>query len=280
MVKQSIDFTKELFRRFTQHEIPALAAQLSYFLLLSLFPFLVFLITLLGYLPINQESLFGLIDQFAPPQTLELIDENLGELLNNQNTGLLSIGIVGTLWSASNGINALIRSFNHAYDVGENRSFIVARLVAIVLTIAMILVIAIALLLPVFGKTIGVFLFSFVGLSEGFLRVWNTLRWVISTIILLIVLTALYVIAPNNHINIKEVLVGATFATIGWQIVSLAFAYYIDHFSNFSATYGSLGGVIILMIWFYLSGMIIIIGGELNAMIKEYRKNGTYTPVG
>lgn len=279
-MKKTVDFIKELFRRFGQHEIPALSAQLSYFLLLSLFPFLVFLITLVGYLPISQEDVFGLIDQFAPPQTLKLIDQNLGELLNNRNTGLLSFGIIGTLWSASNGINALIRSFNHAYDVGEDRSFLVARLIAIVLTIAMILVIAMALLLPVFGKAIGVFLFSFIGLSEDFLRIWNMLRWVISTLILLIVLTALYVIAPNNHINIKEVLVGATFATIGWQVVSLAFAFYIDNFMNYSATYGSLGGVIILMIWFYLSGMIIIIGGEINAMLKEYRKNGTFTPVG
>lgn len=265
------DFLKELYTRFHQDEVAGLAAQLAYFFLLSLFPFMIFLITLIGYLPITEQDVLGLISQYAPGQTMNLIEENLAHITNDKNTGLLSVGLIGALWSASNGINAIIRSFNRAYDVKENRSFFVTRLIAIFLTIAMIIVIAVALLLPVFGKAIGVYLFSFFGISERFLTLWNSLRWIISFIILIIVLGFLYVLAPNRHINIKEALIGATFATLGWQLVSLAFSYYVNSFGHFSATYGSLGGVIVLMFWFYLSGMIIILGGEINAMIKVRR---------
>ncbi|WP_407941533.1 YihY/virulence factor BrkB family protein [Metabacillus schmidteae] len=262
-------FLKELVSRFLSDEVPGLSAQLSYFFLLSLFPFLIFLITLLGYLPISQTEVLNTIDEFAPGQSMQLINTTLDEILNNRNGGLLSFGIIATLWSASNGINAIVRAFNKAYDVEESRSFIVARGMAILLTVGMVFVIIVALLLPVFGKEIGVFIFSNFGFSEEFLTVWNTLRWLVSGIILFIVFTALYFVAPNKRLHIKDGLPGAFAATLGWMVVSLAFSYYVGNFANYSATYGSIGGIIVLMIWFYLSGMIIILGGELNAMLYK-----------
>ncbi|MGM0875957.1 MAG: YihY/virulence factor BrkB family protein [Bacillota bacterium] len=262
-------FLKELLQRFTSDEVPGLSAQLSYFFLLSLFPFLIFLITLLGYLPISEKEVLSTIKQFAPGESMQVIDSTLNQILNEKNGGLLSFGIIGTLWSASNGINAIVRAFNKAYDVKETRSFIVARGMAILLTVAMVFVIVVALLLPVFGREIGLFIFSNFGFSEQFLTIWNTLRWLVSGTILFIVFTALYFVAPNKRLHIKDGLPGAFAATIGWIIASLAFSYYVGNFANYSATYGSIGGVIVLMIWLYLSGMIIILGGELNAMLYK-----------
>ncbi|WP_051475682.1 YihY/virulence factor BrkB family protein [Bacillus sp. J37] len=267
-------FIKELVSRFLSDEVPGLSAQLSYFFLLSLFPFLIFLITLIGYLPISQTEVLNTIVEFAPGQSMQLINTTLDEILNNRNGGLLSFGIIATLWSASNGINAIVRAFNKAYDVDESRSFIVARGMAILLTIAMVFVIIVALLLPVFGKEIGVFIFSNFGFSAEFLTIWNTLRWLVSGIILFIVFTALYFVAPNKRLHIKDGLPGAFAATLGWMVVSLAFSYYVGNFANYSATYGSIGGIIVLMIWFYLSGMIIILGGELNAMLYKRKTIG------
>ncbi|WP_273128370.1 YihY/virulence factor BrkB family protein [Metabacillus sp. HB246100] len=265
-------FLKELVQRFTDDEVPGLSAQLSYFFLLSLFPFLIFLITLLGYLPISQEDVLRTIEEFAPGQSMDIINETLAQILNNRNGGLLSFGIIATLWSASNGINAIVRAFNKAYDVEESRSFIVARGMAIILTIAMVFVIVVALLLPVFGREIGLFIFSNFGFSEQFLTIWNTLRWLVSGAILFIVFTALYFVAPNKRLHIKDGLPGSIAATIGWIVASLAFSYYVGNFANYSATYGSIGGIIVLMIWLYLSGMIIILGGELNALLYKRRK--------
>ncbi|MCT2534437.1 YihY/virulence factor BrkB family protein [Aquibacillus koreensis] len=266
------EFIKRLIKRMLDDDVFGLSAQLAYFFLLSLFPFMIFLVTLIGYLPIQEIDVLNFIDEYAPEQIMRLLDENLNQIMNNRNGGLLSVGIIGTLWSASNGINAIVRSFNAAYNVEETRSFIASRLIAIVLTVAMLIVIIIAFLLPIFGKAIGVYLFSFIGLSEDFIQVWETLRWVVSSIVFFIVLLALYTLAPNKKIHIKDVAVGAAFATIGWQLVSLAFSFYVNTMGNYSATYGSLGGVIVLMIWFFITGVIIITGGEINALLKLRRK--------
>ncbi|WP_246943018.1 YihY/virulence factor BrkB family protein [Bacillus pinisoli] len=261
-------FLKDLWGRFHQDELAGLSAELAYFFLLSLFPFMIFLVTLIGYLPLDQENIIEFLRQYAPGEALTLIERNIQGIIRSENGGLLSFGIIATIWSASNGLNAVIRAFNRAYDVKETRSFIIARMMSVILTIAMIVVIIIALLLPVFGKQIGVFIFSTLGLSDTFLLIWNAARWVISFFVLLVVFSCLYYFAPNKHLHWKEVFTGAFFATVGWIIVSTAFSYYVGSFGNYSATYGSLGGIIVLMIWFYLTGMIILIGGEINAILN------------
>ncbi|MED4401903.1 YihY/virulence factor BrkB family protein [Metabacillus fastidiosus] len=267
---------KDLYNRFKEDELSRLSAELAYYFLLSLFPFLIFLITLLAYLPLSEADVLATITQYAPKESMVLIETTLNQILSNQNGGLLSFGIIATLWSASNGINAIVRALNRAYDVEEDRSFLVARGMAVVLTIAMVFVILIALLLPVFGKQIGLFISAIYGLSDEFLSIWNAIRWLLSGLILFIVFSALYFIAPNKRLQIKYVLPGSLFATVGWIIVSLAFSFYVSNFSNYSGTYGSLGGIIILMIWFYISGMIIVLGGEINGLLHKRKENSIY----
>lgn len=255
----------DLWFRVNEDDVSGLASQLAYFFLLSLFPLLIVIVTLLPYLPISEVDLLGVIRDFAPEETMMLIESNLREIMANHNGKLLSFGVIGTIWSASNGINAVVRAFNKAYDVKESRSFLKARGMAILFTFAMIFIFILALLLPVFGKEIGLFLFSEFGLSTEFLAIWNTLRWLVSSIILFIVFTVLYWMAPNKKIKCMSVIRGAIFTTIGWIVTSLAFSYYVGNFGNYSATYGSIGAIIVLMIWLYLSGFIIILGGEINA---------------
>ncbi|MEC5424172.1 YihY/virulence factor BrkB family protein [Virgibacillus sp. C22-A2] len=262
-------FAKQLYQKILDVDVFGLAAQLAYFFLLSLFPFLLFLLTIVGYLPIEEIEVIDFISTYAPAQIVELIDTNVSQLVTQQNGGLLSFGIIGTLWAASNGVNALMRTFNRAYEVSEDRSFIMSRLIAIVLTFAMLAVIVIAFLLPIFGRMIGIYIFSLFGLSEGFLTVWETMRWVVSSIVFFVVFMALYKLAPNKRIYFKNAVWGAVFATIFWQISSLGFSYYVSSIGNYSATYGSLGTVIVLMIWFYLSGIIIMTGGIINAVIRK-----------
>lgn len=258
-----------LWTRIGRDDVFGLAAQLAYFFLLSLFPLLIFLVTLLPYLPITQQDLLSVISDFAPGQTMHLIETNLAEIMNQQNGKLLSFGIIATIWSASNGINAIVRAFNQAYEVEESRPFLIARGMAILLTFGMVLVFIVALLLPVFGRQIGLFLFTELGLSEQFLTAWNTFRWLVSSLILLVVFICLYWLAPNKKFKCIKALPGAIFATVGWILSSLAFSFYVSNFGNYSATYGSIGAIIVLMIWFYLSGIIIIIGGEINALISK-----------
>lgn len=261
-------FISHIVERIYKDDVSGLAAQLAYFFLLSLFPLLIFLFALLPYLPFSYEEALNTIRAFAPEESMKIIESNLENL---QGSGkLLSIAIIGTIWSASNGLNAIIRAFNHAYRVEESRSFFIARGMSIIFTFAMIFVFVVALLLPVFGKQIGVFLSNGLGLSEEFLAVWNMFRWLISPIVLFIIFTMLFWIAPNKRLKCLSIFPGALFTTIGWIVVSYLFSFYVDKFGNFS-TYGSLGGIIVLMIWFYLTGLIIIIGGQINAILSEWK---------
>lgn len=268
-MRQIIHYIKRLMKKLTKHDVFGLAAQLSYFFLLSLFPLLLFIMTLIGFLPIDEKAMLDMVSMVAPEQTMDFINSNISMLLHQQNSGLLSFSIIATLWSASNGVNALTKAMNRAYEVEENRTFIVSRLIALVLTLAMIAVIVLAILLPILGKMIGMYLFSLFGLSGDFIKVWNLLRWMMTSIVFFIVFLAFYRMAPNTRIHLRDTVGGAIFTTVCWQLVSLVFSYYVSTIGNYTATYGSLGAVIILMIWFYISGVIMIIGGIINAMKME-----------
>jgi len=169
-------FVKELIKRFSEDEVTSLSAQLSYFFLLSLFPLLIFLVALATYLPIDYQEIFNIISTYLPDEVTEMIYANLDQIVVESGSGLLSIGILGTIWSASNGINAIMRSLNKAYGVDENRSFLHGRLIAITLLISVLLIIVVALILPVFGRMIGIHIFSFFGASEQFITFWNASR--------------------------------------------------------------------------------------------------------
>ncbi|RJS62620.1 ribonuclease [Bacillus sp. PK3_68] len=262
-------FSKHLLKRIQQSDVPDTAAQMSYYFLLSLFPLLIFAVTLLAYLPISQQDMFLLVRDYAPGDTVETIQNTLNEVLQNGNGGLLSFGVIATLWSASKGMNAIIKGLNHAYNVDETRPFYKVRGMSVLLTVGLIFVIAAALILQVFGKQIGLFASDYLGLSDEFLKLWNWLRWLISPLLIFGVFVGLYYLAPNISVKCLTVLPGAIFAAVGWIVVSLGFSFYVNNFGNYSATYGSIGAIIVMMIWFYLSAMIILIGGEINALKND-----------
>ncbi|MGB8000151.1 MAG: YihY/virulence factor BrkB family protein, partial [Anaerobacillus sp.] len=139
----------------------------------------------------------------------------------------------------------------------------------------MIFVIVIALILPVFGEALWRFFVTFFDLPESLSFMFAIIRWFLSLSIMIVVFMFIYYYAPNKRLYYKDVLFGSATASVLWQLVSLAFSYYINNFSNYSATYGSLGGVIALMLWFYLTGLVIIIGGEVNATSNYFRKKAS-----
>lgn len=265
-------FFKHLLRRIKASDVPGVAAQMAYFFLLALFPLMIFMVTLLGYLPIDPNEVFNVVKDFAPSDSLSLVQDTLQEVTSNENGGLLSVGFLGTIWSASNAMNAVIKGLNYAYDVKETRAFYVARGLSILLTFAFIIIIAVMLILQVFGQQIGEFAFEFLGMGDQFLIIWTWIRFLLPPVVLFLVFVGLYYLAPNLKVKYITVLPGAIFATIGWLIVSLGFSFYVNNFGNYSATYGSIGGVIVLMIWLYLSAMIILVGGEINALRNDQKR--------
>ncbi|OKL36155.1 ribonuclease [Domibacillus mangrovi] len=265
-------FFKHLVRRIKASDVPGVGAQMAYFFLLSIFPLMIFMVTLLGYLPLDPNEIFNIIKDFAPSDSLSMVQDTIQEVTSSQNSGLLSFGFLGTIWSASNAMNAVVKGLNHAYDVKETRAFYHARGLSILLTFAFIFVIAVMLILLVFGQKIGEFAFEFLGMGEQFIVIWTWIRFLLPPIVLFFVFVGLYYMAPNLKVKYVTVFPGAVFAVLGWIIVSLGFSFYVNNFGNYSATYGSIGGVIILMIWLYLSAMIILIGGEINALRNDQKR--------
>lgn len=265
-------FLKELAYRIKKVDVTSLGSQLAFFFLLSLFPLLIFIITLLPYFNLDQSQILVFIHEYAPSDVAYLIETTLGEILSSRNTGLLSIGILATIWSASKGLNALTKALNLSYEKEESRSFIVERGLSIVFTIMLIVVLLIALILPVFGQQIGVLAFSFLGLEDGFLQLWTKIRWTIPPALIFLVFMLVYWIVPNIRLRLSSVWPGAVFATVGWITTSLGFSYYVNNFSNYSATYGSIGAIIVLMMWLYFSAIILILGGQINAVMKKRKE--------
>jgi membrane protein len=263
-------FAVEFMHGFKRGDVTDLAAQLAYYFLLSLFPFLIFLLTLGAYF-IEPSEAIDLLEHYVPSEAMDTVGENLISVLEGRSGGLLSVGILATIWSASNAINAVIKTLNEAYGVEECRSFLKTRLLAVFLTFGVIIAFIVAFVLPVFGKMIGNMAFSYLGLSEQFLQVWGMLRWVISFLIIATVVSVLYYLAPCKRLKYAEVWYGSLVATFLWQLVSLGFAFYVDHFGKFSQTYGSIGAVIVLMLWFYLTGIVLLSGGVLNATFHKYK---------
>lgn len=262
-------FLKELITRIKKVDVTGLGSQLAFFFLLSLFPLLIFIFTLLPYLNLDQAEIFMFIRDYAPESVALLIEDTLGEILSSRNTGLLSIGAVATIWSASKGMNALTKGLNRSYFTEESRSFVVSRGMSVVFTVMLIAVLVIALVLPVFGQQIGMFVFSYLGLEDSFLVLWNSLRWAIPPVLIFVVFTLLYWLVPDLKLRFTSILPGAVFATVGWIITSLAFSFYVGSYGNYSSTYGSIGAIIVLMMWLYLSAIILMLGGQINAVTGE-----------
>ncbi|WP_246188273.1 YihY/virulence factor BrkB family protein [Metabacillus lacus] len=266
-------YLKELWQRVKQSDLTDLAAVLAYYFLLSLFPLLLFLLTLLPLLDIEADGVIGFIREFAPGETGQLLEEQIRGLLSSPNGGLLSFGILATIWSASNATNAAIRSLNKAHMVEEDRPFWKVRLMAIIITIGLVGAMIVALVLPIFGEVILRGIETVIPVSELNRILLNASRWIISIFSMSLALAILYRLAPNTDLKWKDVWVGAVTATVLWQIASLAFSFYVSEFGNYQATYGSIGAIIVLMLWLYITGLIILIGGEINA-IRYCRRTG------
>nr|WP_255437485.1 YihY/virulence factor BrkB family protein [Thalassobacillus sp. CUG 92003] len=262
-------YITQLKEEFQNDDVPILASAQAYYYLLAIVPLLILVFSILPYLNITSDEALQFIEQVAPGETAALLEENIISLIETPQGGLLTIGIIGTLWSASNGINAFIKATNIAYNVEESRSFLKVRLLSILLTLGMIVTLIVALVLPVFGEVIISAIDNAINLPGEILVVFNLLRWVISIFVMVGVLMALYRFAPNKNIPYAYIIPGALITAVLWQLISLAFSFYVSNFSNYSAVYGSLGGIIILMLWFFLTGLILMIGAEINVIYQR-----------
>ena len=252
------------------------AAALAYYFLFALFPFFLFLTALLGYLPIPNllDRMMAFLAQVMPGEALSLVEDNVRNIVSQQRGGLLSFGILAALWTSSSAITGISDALNHAYDVEEGRPFWKVRGMAILLTIGLSIFLISSIVLLMFGPQIGGWLAGFVGLGGAFEIAWNILRWPVILFLVITAVATIYYFAPDVDQHWKWITPGSVFAVVLWLLVSLAFSYYVNNFGSYDKTYGSIGAIIILLTWMYVSGFVILVGGEINSVIEHASAEG------
>lgn len=254
------------------------AAELSYYFLLALFPLLIFMTSAIGIVLGSdlgtRQQLFSYLARIMPPAAFQLVNATMIEVSQASSSGKLSFGLLAALWAASNGMSAITDSLNAAYDVEEGRPWWKHRLVAITLTVALSVLILSALALVVAGGHIGEGVANAYGFGPAFAMVWKIIQWPFVFAIMILAFALIYYFAPDLREQKWAWLTpGAAIGVVLWLLVSLGFRVYLEFFDSYSKTYGSLGAVIILMLWLYFAGAAVLIGGEINSEIENAAKN-------
>jgi membrane protein len=265
----------ELFKRTAKEtwddDCFGLAAQLAYYFILALFPALLFLLALASFFPIasvTDEVMRGL-SNVAPPDVVRLIAEQMHRISESDHGGLLTLGILGALWSSSSALVGLIGALNTAYDIPEGRAWWKVRLLAMGLTIALAIFILISSTLVIAGPEIAGKLANTFGLGAAFTWAWNILQWPFALMLVITALALVYYYGPDIRQDWVWFSPGAALATLLWLGISLGFRGYLQLAADYDAAYGTIGGVIVLLLWLYLSGFAILVGAEMNSEIDH-----------
>jgi membrane protein len=227
------------------------------------------MLNLVSFIPGAQETVLAWLSQLMPHKALDIINDWIGTVFSARNTGVLSFSVIFALWAASTGLAALIETLNVAYEVKEGRPFWKVRLVALSLTVALSVLIIGGAALITFGNQLTAWIADGLGIRNQFEIIWTVIRYVLGFLMLIVGIGVVYYFAPNARQHWKWITPGATFAAVSIVAVSYLFSIYLRFAPSYDVTYGSLGAVVILMLWFYLMGLIVLIGAEINSEIDR-----------
>jgi membrane protein len=265
--RKYIKLVTDIYTKFRIDEISFLAAQVSYYLILSIFPFLIFLVTLVSYTNLVHENSLQVLSGFLPASVYRLILDVVKSITASRNTAFISLGMLATIWSSSIGILAFMYGMNKAYNKKETRPFWKVRALSVLFTLALAAILLLSAVLVVFGEILGRHLFTVLNLPSSFDITWDIFRYTAAIVTLFFVFALFYIYIPNCSLSFRSVLPGSALATAGWIMLSAGFAFYVNNFGSYSKIYGSIGAIIALLIWLYWSSMIVFIGSELNALL-------------
>jgi membrane protein len=265
-----------------EDELSTRSASLSYYFILALFPLFLFLVSLIGIFagPGSQlqETVVSALGRLAPGSASDIVKSVVHQTFKSSSGIKLAAGILGALWAASGGMSAVVVSLNKIYRVSETRPWWKQKLTIVALTLALAVLMIVALTLALYGGTIGQVLFAHIGVGDLFRIAWRVLQWPVSFAAMFLSFSLVYYFAPN----IEErkwywVTPGSAGGVALWLLASLGFRLYLRFFNSYSSTYGSLGAVVILMLWLYITGLAILVGGEVNWVIEnEDRKIASF----
>jgi membrane protein len=269
-------FFRDLKKEISDDNVSNGAAALAYYLMLSIFPAMLALITLLPYLPIQnlQQTIMDFLNQAMPGDAAKMFSSTINEITSQKKGGLLSFGLLAALWAASNGIYAMMQQLNITYDVKEGRSFFKVRGYALMLTFIFGGLIIGAFGLVIFGDQIQGWMETALGWGTPIRVAFGFLRWGIILGAMTLAYACLYYWGPDVEQEFKFITPGSVGAVLLMVVASLGFSFYVQRFGSYNATYGSLGAVIVMMLWLYITGAVALLGSEINALIEHYSPEG------
>jgi membrane protein len=269
-------FIKLLYRRISDNAATDRAAQLSYYFLFAMFPFLFFLVTLAAYLPMKGAiaELLARIQPFMPDQAMEIINSRLRALATEQRPHLMTVGLAVALWSASRGVDALRTSLNLSYDVKESRPWWKTQGLALLITIVTSVLMLVSVAAMALGGNVGLWIADHLGLDRFWAMLWEFLRWPITAFGVMLVMAMLYYFLPDVKQEFRFITPGSVIGTALWLLASWGFTFYAENFGSYEKTYGSIGAVIVLLTWLYVTALIFIVGGEINALLEHESVEG------
>ncbi len=263
------------FRKLSDDHVSAFSAQSSYFLILTIFPFAMLLLTIIQYTPITEAFLVEIVQSFVPQGFNSLAKDVIGELYNRSGTAIISITAIASIWTSSKGILALIKGLNCIYKVDQYKNYFILRLKAALYTITFIIGIIISLTILVFGNS----LLKFISLHQPLL--YNIVEFIISLrglyipVVLTLIFILLYKMVPNKNFRFIDHIPGALFSAFGWEFFSYAYSIYIDYYANYSYIYGSLTTIVLLLLWIYICMYILFLGAEINVYFRNHFQMAT-----
>jgi membrane protein len=264
------------YQKASEDSFLDLAAQLAYYFFLALFPAILFILALASFFPLQSftDDIGTTLGRVASPEVSQLIQEQMQRLGESQDGGLLTFGVLGALWSSSAALVSIVGALNRAYDITEGRPWWKVRLVAIGLTLGVALLMVSGLSLILGGPALATYLGDTLGWGEFFKWTWLIVQWPLAFAMISTALGLVYYFGPDAEQDWAWVTPGALFGTILWLLVSLGLKLYVANFTDYNASYGSVGAVIVMMLWFYVSGLALILGAEMNAAVEHASPHG------
>jgi membrane protein len=269
------DILKFFFQGVINFDVTTQASSLAFKFFLAIFPGLIFMITLLPYIPIEnfQRQLMQMFEAFMPGGAYDAFEETLSDLIKKQRGGLLSFGFFFALFLATDGIHAMITAFNNADESKETRNIIQIRFISLIILLTLFLLILVSISLIIFSGVLINYLKSQDIIHDSFI-IWMLIagKWIISIIFFLTAISFIFWIAPQSRRKFRFFSAGSSFTTVFSIIVSLGFAYYVDNFGTYNKLYGSIGTVMVIMLWIYFNAIGLLLGYRLNVLIREMKK--------
>lgn len=260
---------------FMDDEMPTYASALAFQMLFSLFPFLLFLIALIGFLDL--QNFFDWLQQQAalllPAEAMDTVNTVIAQF-QTERIGLFSVGIVVALWTASAAVRSTMLAMNKAYDVEEGRPAWKRIPLSVLYTIGIALMLLSAAGLMLIGPEVMSWLAGWVGLEQLIVTLWTWLRWPVAILLLILAVAVIYYVAPDVEQRFQFITPGSVLAVLVWIAASLGFSFYVRNFGNYDATYGSVGAVIVMLLYFFISAAVLLFGAEMNAVIEHHHPEG------